>query len=470
VHKRLLHIGLDLLSVAPEEEFKCYIPVLVYNLINLDEEDYIQLSDYLIGSCINNYTLLNALYWELQIYVTTVTNKHHSSDKPTPIEHVHECYIKLYTLLKEVLSTDEYKDRFVKLMQGNHFVNSLNSLSQVIGDGQKYNDVKDRYNLKHNTILPLIPSIEISSMRIDQIKVKNSATRPIIIPCITTTGETIHVMHKNESVRKDQIILNIINLLTTLVYQEEGIDLDPVRYNILPINKQSGLIEIVEKCDTIYYVKETLKATILNYILEDNDGIKINELKTRFVKTTALYSVITYLLGVGDRHLDNIMITKDGRLFHIDFDYILGDDPVFNNNSAIRITPEMIDAIGGVGSKYYVEFKEMCTKIFNCARRNINVFINMINILPKISDVKLTEAEITDQIIKRFLPGENDLEANLYLVNRLEKQNYTDRIKDWCHYHSKERTVGSVVEIVSNAVQTTVTSVLSMPFKESHTM
>ena len=73
-----------------------------------------------------------------------------------------------------------------------------------------------------------------------------------------------------------------------------------------------------------------------------------------FVKSCAASCVVTYILGIGDRHLDNIMMRSNGQLFHIDFGFIFGQDPK-PLPPPFRFTRHMADAMGGEdsGIHYY---------------------------------------------------------------------------------------------------------------------
>lgn len=50
-------------------------------------------------------------------------------------------------------------------------------------------------------------------------------------------------------------------------------------------------------------------------------------LSYRYMKSLAASIVVSHVLGLGDRHDENVMITKDGRVFHIDFGFVVGEDP-----------------------------------------------------------------------------------------------------------------------------------------------
>ena len=55
------------------------------------------------------------------------------------------------------------------------------------------------------------------------------------------------------------------------------------------------------------------------------------------------YSVITYTYVhcVSDRHLDNLLLTEQGNLIHIDFGYMLGRDPKLFP-PPMRLSKEMV--------------------------------------------------------------------------------------------------------------------------------
>lgn len=111
--------------------------------------------------------------------------------------------------------------------------------------------------------------------------------------------------------------------------------------------------------------------------------------------SSAGYCVITYILGVGDRHLDNLLLTKTGekdagsfssgyprswgflglmaafspgKLFHIDFGYILGRDPK-PLPPPMKLSKEMVEGMGGMQSEQYQEFRKQCYTAFLHLRR-----------------------------------------------------------------------------------------------------
>jgi phosphatidylinositol 3-kinase len=98
------------------------------------------------------------------------------------------------------------------------------------------------------------------------------------------------------------------------------------------------------------------------------------------VRSCAGYCVATYVLGVGDRHLDNLMLTADGRLFHIDFGYILGNDPK-PFPPPMKICKEMVEAMGGQGSEYYVQFRMYCCEAYNILRKSADLILSLFHLM-----------------------------------------------------------------------------------------
>jgi hypothetical protein len=101
-----------------------------------------------------------------------------------------------------------------------------------------------------------------------------------------------------------------------------------------------------------------------------------------FVRSCAGYCVATYVLGIGDRHNDNIMLQRSGKFFHIDFGHFLGNFKsklgVKRERAPFVFTPSMLDAMGGKKSENYQQFQQLACEAFQVLRTNSNLLITLL--------------------------------------------------------------------------------------------
>ena len=165
-------------------------------------------------------------------------------------------------------------------------------------------------------------------------------------------------------------------------------------------------------------------------------------------QSCAGYCVITYLLGVGDRHLDNLLLTKAGVLFHIDFGYILGRDPKPLPPPPMRLSREMVEAMGGsdvasgrlrssqttfisttfvpgMTSVHYQEFRKHCYTAFLHLRRHANLILNLFSLMTDatVPDIALEPDKTVKKVLRRwtfllFFPAKKSTTSYVVLLIR----------------------------------------------------
>ena len=116
------------------------------------------------------------------------------------------------------------------------------------------------------------------------------------------------------------------------------------------------------------------------------EGADLAEALDNFRDSCAGCCVATFVLGIGDRHNDNIMVTEDGRLFHIDFGHFLGN---FKSKFGIKreaapfiFTKHFETVLGGATSgRRYREFQELCIRAFLILRRHTNLLIALFSLM-----------------------------------------------------------------------------------------
>jgi hypothetical protein len=457
-----------------DQELLLYLPYLTERLIDYRVDSHHSWGKFLIDRSVSNHYLALEFYWNLTYLERTTRHPVYRYYLTSLMEYASSISVDVINRsFKFIRILENIPGARAKLSSGSGSRSSSSGrggsgsgsgsgsgrggVEESIGGGFGPGYGSDLIEVKSylrkqnfdNLIMPFDAGINVKNLIVHGVTVKDSYTAPVLLPFECYVGDKRiikRILYKFEGVRTDYLVLKVIKLMNHLLMTYDGLSLETVDYKVLPLSKDAGLIEIVEDCSTAYEIKERMKFSIWNYIVENNPTESVENLRLKFVRSCATYCVLTYLLGVGDRHLDNIMITTDGRLFHIDYGFILGADPKPITQPKIRITPDMIDALGGHHSIYYKKFLKLCNKIFQSLRCHLNLIICNLSLLT--SDRKEYD-NLVELLSNRFMSSETGraavIQLEMEILRSSTQQNLGEHIVDMFHYHNKEKTLQSMV-------------------------
>lgn len=344
------------------------------------------------------------------------------------------------------------------------------NLCQIINNYLKLNLDSYNKNLITNTIttlvklytyksiqscilhLPILYPVDINYLitDINDITELSSSSKPLLITVFIQKINGLEkiekkfILKKDTHLRKENIVASLIILLQNKLIQQMQrgrIDhFEPIpTYKIIMITNDLGVIEFLENCLTLKNISMK-NYTLQNHILENNKNIKIGTIKDRFAKSLAISSCLSYVLGLGDRHASNIMVSNSGQIFHIDYGYIL-ENPLHSsivNNPIIRISSEMIDFLGGTNSEHYNLFKNYVVQVFDLIRLYSDLVINYYWILGY--ENMISWDVFKKKLSDRFLNGIKfkDIEVILLDVIETSSSSYSGAFIDICNEYSQK--------------------------------
>lgn len=277
----------------------------------------------------------------------------------------------------------------------------------------------------------------------------NSLEKPKRISIIGSDGhEYPFIMKEKEDLRTDQRIMIFHKFLNQYLKTK-------VRtYSIVPLTSNQGLIQSVQEMIGIHqliqfyrkkvapkdvdfefnYLSENLYKTrdtfmnsydLLNQLqrleffkLVTNNIDRRNDLRdcfwffttnsenwfkfiTNFTSTCAVTSMISYIIGLGDRHLRNIMISKDnGVLMNIDFCDVFEMAqirPDVPEKVPFRLTRNMVEALGPCG--FNGSFRVFCEETLFLMRENRENIKNILKVFVD-SPIQKENTSIFESLIR----------------------------------------------------------------------
>ena len=371
------------------------------------------LARFLISRATKNLMLGNFLHWYLMVEC--------DDRSPDQVKEHRKLFAKVeFDFMMELMKIPEGAERRRTLLRQGELITVLSKISKEIRFSRedrprklqrlkKYlADPKNELTIFDPPLpLPLDPSVSIVGCYPEESLVFKSSLYPLLIHFKTADGRKYPMFFKTgDDLRQDQLVIQIISLMDRLL-RKENLDLKLSPYRILATSANAGAIQFIPSM-SLAAASAKYKGSILAYLRANNPdttadlGVRPSAMDT-YVKSCAGYCVITYLLGVGDRHLDNLLLAPSGHFFHADFGYILGRDPK-PFAPQMKLCKEMVEGMGSSTSPHYAAFKSYCFTAYTTLRKSSNLILNLFSLMvdANIPDIKVEPGRVVEKVRERF--------------------------------------------------------------------
>ena len=360
------------------DEFDYYLPQLVQALKYEIVEKPNNLGKFLFHHASLRFKSANTFYWLLSIEKEQEESSS-KNDNEQYFSTTRNEFLKLLELGSKVQNSwniiFQKQDKFLKVLKYN-----VDSVMDKKDDWfEKETKLKNLLSqIEHFEPFPhpLHPEVVVKGIVPTKISLFKSSLLPIKMTFVTENDQELETIFKHSKVRQDQLLLQLFELMNKLLLQVD-LDLKLTPYKVLAVSTNHGFVEHLNSSSVADILE--VDGSIENFFKKQNT-MEFDKIIDNYIRSCAGYSIIGYILGIGDRHFDNMLLTKEGKLIQIDFTYVFGRTttplPI-----PIKLTHEMVDAMGGLDSENFKVFQEYCFKAFLELRKHSNLILNLMNFM-----------------------------------------------------------------------------------------